>query len=91
MKGELAWDGWVEVREELERLEGCGGGQQKLAPPPTPVITISAGAGVAEGGGAEFTLTAAPAPASAIDVSVTVTETGDFAASGASGWRAAGT
>ncbi|MCY4350721.1 MAG: hypothetical protein OXC25_12825, partial [Thiotrichales bacterium] len=85
--GEPAWDGWVEVREELERLEGCGGGQQKLAPPPTPVITISAGAGVTEGGGAEFTLTAAPAPASAIQVSVTVAETGSFAASGATGAR----
>ncbi len=85
--GELAWDGWVEVREELERLEGCGGSQQKLAPPPTPVITISAGAAVTEGGDAVFTLTAAPAPASAIDVSVTVTETGSFAASGATGAR----
>ena len=86
--GEPAWDGWVEIREELERLEGCGGSQEKLAPPPTPVITISGGAGVTEGGDAVFTLTAAPTPASAIEVSVTVTETGSFAASGATGARA---
>ena len=86
--GEPAWDGWVEIREELERLEGCGGSQEKLAPPPTPVITISGGAGVTEGGDAVFTLTAAPTPASAIEVSVTVAETGSFAASGATGARA---
>ena len=85
--GEPAWDGWVEIREELERLEGCGGSQETLAPPPTPEITISGGAGVTEGGDAEFTLTAAPAPASDIEVSVTVTETGSFAASGATGAR----
>ncbi|MCY4286774.1 MAG: hypothetical protein OXC65_15715, partial [Thiotrichales bacterium] len=85
--GEPAWDGWVEIREELERLEGCGGSQETLAPPPTPEITISGGAGVTEGGDAEFTLTAAPPPASDIEVSVTVTETGSFAASGATGAR----
>ena len=86
--GESAWDGWVEIREELERLEGCSDSQQPLAPPPTPVITISGDAGVTEGGDAEFTLTAAPPPASDIEVSVTVTETGSFAASGATGARA---
>ncbi|MCY4350821.1 MAG: hypothetical protein OXC25_13335, partial [Thiotrichales bacterium] len=84
--GETAWDGWREVREELERLEACGSQQQLV--PPTPEITLSGGAGVTEGGDAVFTLTAAPAPASALDVSVTVSETGSFAASGATGARA---
>ncbi|MCY4168734.1 MAG: hypothetical protein OXE82_10695, partial [Rhodobacter sp.] len=84
--GETAWDGWRAVREELERLEGCGSQQQPITPP-TPEITISGGAGVTEGGDAEFTLTAAPAPTSEIDVTVTVTETGSFAASGATGAR----
>ena len=84
--GESAWDGWVEVREELERLEACGS-QQQSETPPTPEIAISGGAGVTEGGDAEFTLTATPPPASAIEVSVTVTETGSFAASGATGAR----
>ncbi|MCY4285309.1 MAG: hypothetical protein OXC65_08155, partial [Thiotrichales bacterium] len=85
--GETAWDGWREVREELERLEGCGS-QQQPATPPTPELTLSGGAGVTEGGAASFTLTATPAPASALDVSVTVSETGSFAASGATGARA---
>ncbi len=87
--GEQAWDGWREVREELERLEACipAVGQRSELVPQTPEISISGGSPVTEGADATFTLTATPAPASDIQVSVTVSETGSFAASGETGTR----
>ncbi len=87
--GEQAWDGWREVREELERLEACAPavGQRSELAPQTPEVSISGGSPVTEGGDATFTLTATPAPASDIQVSVTVSETGSFAASGETGTR----
>ncbi|MDE0309412.1 MAG: hypothetical protein OXI60_06220 [Acidiferrobacterales bacterium] len=48
-------------------------------------VSIAAGDAVTEGASATFTITASPAPSAALDVTVTVTETGDFAASGATG------
>ncbi len=90
--GEQAWDGWREVREELERLEACAPavdglvGQQSEVQQ-APEVAISGGSPVTEGGDATFTLTATPAPASDVQVSVTVSETGSFAASGEAGAR----
>ena len=55
--------------------------------PATPEVSIAAGAGVTEGGSATFTLTASPAPAAALAVAVTVSQSGDYAASGATGAR----
>ena len=76
---------WQAVYTELDRLEACRG---TLPPQPaesTPVVTISAGGGITEGGSARFTVTATPAPSSPLTVTLTVSQSGDFAASGATG------
>ena len=52
-----------------------------------PVLSIAAGIGVTEGATASFTLTASPAPHAPLDVTVTVAQSGDFAASGATGTK----
>ncbi|MXW40248.1 MAG: hypothetical protein F4Z75_03675, partial [Synechococcus sp. SB0668_bin_15] len=50
-----------------------------------PEITVTAGSGVSEGTAAVFTLTANPAPAAPLTVAVTVAQSGDYAATGATG------
>ena len=52
---------------------------------PTPVVTIAGSSDVTEGGAVAFTVTAAPAPAAPLAVSLTVSQSGDYAASGATG------
>ncbi len=52
-----------------------------------PVVSIAAGSGVAEGASASFTVSASPVPAAPLDVTLTVGQSGDFAASGATGSR----
>ncbi len=74
------WTPWVEVAAALREIENGGGST-------TPELVIAAGAGVTEGGSATFTLTANPAPAAALTVAVTVSQSGDYAASGATGSR----
>ncbi|MYH15217.1 MAG: hypothetical protein F4149_08585, partial [Gammaproteobacteria bacterium] len=56
-------------------------------PPPDPEVSVSAGAAVTEGGKASFTVSASPAPSAPLDVKLTVAQTGDVAASGATGAR----
>ena len=52
-----------------------------------PVLRIAAGSGVAEGTSASFTVSASPVPAASLDVTVSVAQSGDVAASGATGAR----
>ena len=52
-----------------------------------PVVRIAAGSGVAEGTSASFTVSASPVPAAPLDVTVSVAQSGDVAASGATGTR----
>ena len=52
---------------------------------PLPQVAISGGDGVSEGGNASFTLTATPTPTAPLPISVTVGQSGDYAASGATG------
>ena len=52
-----------------------------------PVVRIAAGDGVTEGASASFTVSASPAPAAPLDVTLTVGQSGDVAASGATGAR----
>ena len=55
---------------------------------PIPVISMSpSSAAIDEGGTATFSLSASPPPVAPLEVSVTVSQTGDFAASGATGPR----
>ncbi|MDE0580421.1 MAG: hypothetical protein OXI29_11180, partial [bacterium] len=57
------------------------------APPPTPVVGVAGGPAVAEGGKAFFTVSASPAPSAPLGVALTVAQSGDVAASGATGAR----
>ena len=52
-----------------------------------PVVRIAAGSGVTEGSAASFTVSASPVPAAPLDVTLSVGQSGDFAASGATGAR----
>ena len=52
-----------------------------------PVVSIAAGSGVAEGTSASFTVSASPVPAAPLDVTLSVGQSGDVAASGATGAR----
>ncbi|MYH13763.1 MAG: hypothetical protein F4149_01130, partial [Gammaproteobacteria bacterium] len=56
-------------------------------PSPDPEVSVSAGGAVTEGGKASFTVSASPAPSAPLDVTITVAQTGDVAASGATGSR----
>ena len=56
-------------------------------PAPTPAVTISSGPAVTEGGAATFTVSASPAPDSPLTVSLSVSQSGDYAASGATGTK----
>ncbi|MYF59578.1 MAG: hypothetical protein F4222_11005, partial [Gammaproteobacteria bacterium] len=56
-------------------------------PAPDPEVSVSAGNAVTEGGKASFTVTASPAPSAPLDVALTVAQSGDVAASGATGSR----
>ena len=57
------------------------------APPPKPVVGIAGGPAVTEGGKASFTVSASPAPSAPLEVALTVAQSGDVAASGATGPR----
>ena len=52
-----------------------------------PVVRIAAGSGVTEGTSASFTVSASPVPAAPLDVTLSVGQSGDVAASGATGAR----
>ena len=52
-----------------------------------PVVNITGGSGVTEGTSASFTVSASPVPAAPLDVTLTVAQSGDVAASGATGAR----
>ncbi|MYI26028.1 MAG: hypothetical protein F4109_11425, partial [Gammaproteobacteria bacterium] len=56
-------------------------------PAPDPEVSVSAGGAVTEGGKASFTVSASPAPSAPLDVTLTVAQSGDVAASGATGSR----
>ncbi|MYG68232.1 MAG: hypothetical protein F4206_16110, partial [Gammaproteobacteria bacterium] len=56
-------------------------------PPPATVVSIAGGPAVTEGGKASFTVSASPAPSAPLDVTLTVAQSGDVAASGATGAR----
>ena len=77
------WTRWAEVAAALRQIENGG----KQADDPVPVVSITAGAAVGEGGDATFVLAASPTPAAALTVAVIVSQSGDHAASGATGSR----
>ncbi|MCY4085979.1 MAG: hypothetical protein OXG37_03610, partial [Actinomycetia bacterium] len=73
---------WALVLKVANKLDALRHQQAQQA---TPEVSVTAGAGVTEGGNASFTIGASPAPTSPLSVTVTVTQTGDYAASGATG------
>ena len=77
------WTRWAEVAAALRQIENGG----KQTDDPVPVVSITAGAAVGEGGDATFILAASPTPAAALTVAVIVSQSGDHAASGATGSR----